>query len=60
MAGHFDKALDHFRDRYLDPFYEYVDEHIEERNLVLSELIRFKHVAERFRRDELWMPLSSQ
>jgi hypothetical protein len=60
MDGKFDKALDHFRDRYLDPFYEYVDEHIEERNLVLSELIRFKHVAEWFRRDELWNRWKSQ
>jgi hypothetical protein len=60
MAGDFHEALDHFRDRYLDPFYEYVDEHIEERNLVLSELIRFKHLAEWFRRDELWSRWKSQ
>jgi hypothetical protein len=60
MARDFHKALDHFRDRYLDPFYEYVDEHIDERNLVLSELIRFKHLAEWFRRDELWSRWKSQ
>lgn len=60
MVHDFHKALDHFRDRYLDPFYEYVDEHIEERNLVLSELIRFKHLAEWFRRDELWSSWKSQ
>jgi len=59
-ARDFHKALDHFRDRYLDPFYEYVDEHIEERNLVLSELLRFKHLAEWFRRDELWSRWKSQ
>lgn len=54
MARGIDQSLDRFRDRYLDPFYEYVDEHIEERNLVLAELIRFKHLAEWFRRDRLW------
>lgn len=60
MARDFHKALDNFRDRYLDPFYEYVDEHIEERNLVLAELIRFKHLAEWFRRDELWSRWKAQ
>lgn len=55
-----DQSLDRFRDRYLDPFYEYVDEHIEERNLVLAELIRFKHLAEWFRRDELWSRWKSE
>jgi hypothetical protein len=60
MARDFHKALDNFRDRYLDPFYEYVDEHIEERNLVLAELIRFKHLAEWFRRGELWNRWKSQ
>jgi len=59
-TGHFDKALDKFRDRYLDPFYEYIDEQIEERNLVLSELIRFKHLAEWFRRDDLWSRWKSE
>lgn len=60
MARDFHKALDNFRDRYVDPFYEYVDEHIEERNLVLAELIRFKHLAEWFRRDELWSRWKAQ
>jgi len=59
-TSHFDKALDLFRDRYLDPFYEYVDERIEDRNLVLSELIRFKHLAEWFRREELWSRWKSE
>lgn len=50
----FDEMLNHFRERYLDPFYEYIDEHIEDRNIVLAELVRFKHIAEWFRRDQLW------
>lgn len=60
MVSPFDKALDRFRNRYLDPFYEYIDEQIEERNLVLSELIRFKHLAEWFRRDDLWSRWKSE
>ncbi len=48
------KMLDRFRERYLDPFYEYIDEQIEDRNIVLGELVRFKHLAEWFRREELW------
>jgi hypothetical protein len=52
--GHFADMLNAFRERYLDPFYEYVDEHIEDRNVVLAELVRFKHLAEWFRRDRLW------
>jgi hypothetical protein len=48
------KMLDRFRERFLDPFYEYIDEHIEDRNVVLAELIRFKHLAEWFRREKLW------
>jgi hypothetical protein len=48
------KMLDRFRERYLEPFYEYIDEHIEDRNVVLAELVRFKHLAEWFRREQLW------
>jgi hypothetical protein len=54
LAGSVGKMLDRFRERYLDPFYEYIDEHIEDRNVVLGALIRFKHLAEWFRREQLW------
>jgi hypothetical protein len=54
------KAVDRFRDRYLNPFYEFIDEQIEDRNVVLAELIRFKHLAEWFRRDELWERLKGE
>jgi hypothetical protein len=49
-----EECLDRFRERFLDPFYEYIDEHIEDRNIVLTELVRFKHLAEWFRRERLW------
>jgi len=54
-----DDALEQFRSGYLDPFYEYIDEHLQDRNLVLAYLVRFKHLAEWFRRNELWAEYSS-
>jgi hypothetical protein len=54
FTGRSAEMLNSFRERYLDPFYEYIDEHIEDRNIVLAELVRFKHLAEWFRRGELW------
>lgn len=53
-CGTLAKMLDRFRERYLDPFYEYIDEQLEDQNVVLAELIRFKHLAEWFRREQLW------
>jgi hypothetical protein len=54
------KAADRFREKYLNPFYEYIDEQIEDRNVVLAELIRFKHLAEWFRRSQLWNRLKDE
>ncbi len=54
ISGSVAKAVDRFREKYLNPFYEFIDEQIEDRNVVLAELIRFKHLAEWFRRDQLW------
>jgi hypothetical protein len=48
------EMLDRFREAFVSPFYEYLDEHIEDRNIVLAELMRFKHLAEWFRAQELW------
>jgi hypothetical protein len=53
-TGSIAEMLERFRDAYIEPFYEYIDEHIEDRNVVLAELIRFKHLAEWFRRNSLW------
>jgi hypothetical protein len=48
------QMLDRFRTRYLDPFYEYLDEHLDDRSYVLSSLIRYKHACEWFRRQQLY------
>lgn len=49
-----EEALDHFRAVYLEPLYEYVDEHLDDRSFVLSALIRYKHACEWFRRTHLY------
>lgn len=50
------KIVDHlsaFSDWYLTPFYEYLDERLDDPQFVLGRLIRFKHLCEWFWRDEL-------
>jgi hypothetical protein len=49
----FSFELDEFRDAYLQPFFDYLDERLDDGDFVLSTLIRFKHSCEWFRRDEL-------
>jgi hypothetical protein len=46
--------LSAFSDWYLTPFYEYLDEKLDDPQFVLGRLIRFKHLAEWFRRAELY------
>ena len=56
MAGG-KSPLDTFRQLYLEPFYEYVDEHLDDRNFILYCLERYKRTCEWFERDrlfELW------
>src|ERR1043166_566390 len=52
-SGKFAEALEQFRTLYLEPFYEYVDEHLDDRSFVLQNLLRYKHACEWFRRDRL-------
>ena len=52
--GDLSKMMERFCETYLEPFYEYLDEHLEDRNIVLAELIRLKHLVEWFRREQLW------
>lgn len=52
--GNLGQTLDLFRESYLEPFYEFIDEQVEDRNIILAELIRFKHTTEWFRREDLW------
>lgn len=49
-----DDALDDFRQLFLEPFYEYVDEKIDDQSVVLVLLKRYKHRCEWFHRERLF------
>ncbi len=48
-----DDHLDRMREVFLEPFYEYVDEHIDDQQAILYFLRRYKHRCEWFRADHL-------
>lgn len=48
------EALEFIRDIFLEPFYEYVDEKLDEQGAILSLLFRYKHRSEWFHRDRLF------
>lgn len=52
--GDSDHVLDRFRAHYLEPFYEYLDEHLDDRQYVLYSLLRYKQACEWFRRKALY------
>ena len=49
-----------FSDFYLIPFYEYLDERLDDPQFVLARLIRFRHLCEWFWRDDLLKRLAGQ
>lgn len=52
-------ALDVIREFFLEPFYEYVDERLDDQRAMLGLLLRYKHRSEWFNRDRLW-PLAQE
>ncbi len=52
-SSKFDDYLSIFGDWYLTPFYEYLDERLDDPQFVMGRLIRFKHLAEWFWREQL-------
>lgn len=48
-----DSALELVRQIFLEPFYEYVDEQLDDQRAMLSLLMRYKHRSEWFHRDRL-------
>ena len=48
-----DEYLDRMREVFLEPFYEYVDEHIDDQQAILYFLRRYKHRCEWFQADRL-------
>jgi hypothetical protein len=51
--GKADEMLDVFRSLYLEPFYEYIDEHIDDQQAILYFLRRYKHRSEWFHAERL-------
>lgn len=49
----FDSYLDVFREMFLEPAYEYIDEQLDDQRAVLALLRRYKHKCEWFARDQL-------
>jgi hypothetical protein len=48
------EALECIREIFLEPFYEYVDEQLDDQRAMLALVIRYKHRSEWFNRDYLW------
>lgn len=50
----YNEALETCRDIYLEPFYEFLDEGIDDQRAMLNLLLRYKHRCEWFHRSRLW------
>jgi hypothetical protein len=53
VSGTFEEQLELVRTIFLEPFYEYVDEHIDDQQAILYFLRRYKHRCEWFQADRL-------
>ena len=50
----FDGSIETFRSLFLEPFYEYIDEQLDDQKAILALLRRYKHKCEWFQRDRLY------
>lgn len=48
-----DESLEMFKDVFVEPLYEYLDEQLDDQRAILGLLRRYKHHCEWFRRDDL-------
>lgn len=53
QASKHDEALDAFREHFLEPFYEMLDEALDQQTAVLSLLLKYKRKVEWFEREQL-------
>ena len=53
-SAEFDECLDGFKDTFVEPLYEYLDEQLDDQRALLSLLRRYKHRCEWFRRNALF------
>ena len=52
-GGNAHECLEKVRDVFLEPFYEYVDEHLDDQQAILYFLHRYKHRCEWFHAEQL-------
>lgn len=52
-TSEYNEALETVREIYLEPFYEYIDEEIDDQRAMLNLLLRYKHRCEWFQRNNL-------
>lgn len=50
----FNEQLEFFRETFIEPFYEYIDEQLDDQKAILALLRRYKHKCEWFQRDDLY------
>jgi hypothetical protein len=53
VGGKHADAIDFFRSHFVEPLYEYIDEHLDDRRAMLAMLERYKQTCEWFQRDVL-------
>jgi len=53
-TGKLHDSVETIREVFLMPFYEYVDEQLDDQRAMLALLMRYKHRSEWFHRDRLW------
>jgi hypothetical protein len=49
------EALEFIRDLFLEPFYDYIDEQLDDQRAMLALLMRYKQRCEWFHRERLWV-----
>jgi len=49
----YNEILESFKDIFVEPFYDYLDEYLDDSSLLLSLLIKYKHKCEWFQRESL-------
>lgn len=54
QTGKIHEAIEAIREIFVEPFYEYVDEKLDDQRAMLALLMRYKHRSEWFHREQLW------
>ncbi len=54
QGGNLNDGIEAFRITYLEPLFDYIDEHLDDKRMILALLRKFKHRCEWFRRKDLF------